>query len=106
MRQSFDSINRDYQLDVKISGEAFFTPPGNFSKLVENAVSDVTGKTPELNTSGGISDARFIRHFCPVAEFGLVGATMHKTDESVAIEDLEALTEIYLRVLDRYFQTS
>ena len=106
LRQSFDSINRDYQLDVKISGEAFFTPPGNFSKLVENAVSDVTGKTPELNTSGGISDARFIRHFCPVAEFGLVGATMHKTDESVAIEDLEALTEIYLRVLDRYFQTS
>ena len=106
LRKSFDSIDRDYQLDIEISGEAFFTPPGNFSKLVENAVSDVTGKTPELNTSGGISDARFIRHFCPVAEFGLVGATMHKTDESVAIEDLEALTEIYLRVLDRYFQTS
>ncbi|MDP6485258.1 MAG: succinyl-diaminopimelate desuccinylase [Alphaproteobacteria bacterium] len=106
LRKSFDSINGDYQLDIEISGEAFFTPPGDLSKLVENAVSDVTGKTPELNTSGGISDARFIRHFCPVAEFGLVGATMHKTDESVAIEDLEALTEIYFHVLDGYFPAS
>jgi succinyl-diaminopimelate desuccinylase len=106
LRESFDSAGADYQLDIEISGESFFTPPGDFSKLIENAVSSITGKTPELNTSGGISDARFIRYFCPVAEFGLVGATMHKTDESVALEDLEALTEIYLYVLGRYFPAS
>jgi succinyl-diaminopimelate desuccinylase len=106
LRESFDSIDADYQLDIEISGESFLTPPGDFSKLVESAVSGVTGKTPTLNTSGGTSDARFIRHFCPVAEFGLVGATMHKTDESVALEDLEALTEIYLRVLDGFFPAS
>ena len=106
LRESFDSIDADYQLDIEVSGESFLTPPGDFSKLVESAVSGVTGKTPTLNTSGGTSDARFIRHFCPVAEFGLVGATMHKTDESVALEDLEALTEIYLRVLDGFFPAS
>lgn len=106
LRESFDSVGGDYRLEIETSSEAFFTPPGDFSKLVENAVSSVTGKPPELNTSGGTSDARFIRHFCPVAEFGLVGATMHKTDESVALEDLEALTEIYLGVLDGYFPAS
>ena len=106
LRESFDSAGRDYQLDVEISGEPFLTLPGDLSKLVENAVSTVTGKTPQLNTSGGTSDARFIRHFCPVAEFGLVGATMHKTDESVALEDLEALTEIYFHILDGYFPAS
>ncbi|MBL6935463.1 MAG: succinyl-diaminopimelate desuccinylase [Alphaproteobacteria bacterium] len=106
LRENFDSVGADYQLDIEISGEAFLTPPGDFSTLVEDAVSGVTGKTPQLNTSGGTSDARFIRHFCPVAEFGLVGATMHKTDESVALADLEALTEIYLRVLDGYFPAS
>ncbi len=106
LRESFDSAGTDYQLDVEISGEPFLTLPGDLSKLVENAVSTVTGKTPQLNTSGGTSDARFIRHFCPVAEFGLVGATMHKTDESVALEDLEALTEIYFHILDGYFPAS
>ena len=106
LRESFDSVSAEYQLDIEISGEAFLTPPGDFSKLVENAVSGVTGKTPELNTSGGTSDARFIRHFCPVAEFGLVGATMHKTDESVTLDDIGALTEIYLRILDGYFPAS
>ena len=106
LRESFDSTDSDYQLDIEVSGESFLTLPGDFSKLVESAVSGVTGKTPILNTSGGTSDARFIRHFCPVAEFGLVGATMHKTDESVALEDLEALTEIYLRVLDGFFPAS
>ena len=106
LRESFDSADSDYQLDIEVSGESFLTLPGDFSELVESAVSGVTGKTPALNTSGGTSDARFIRHFCPVAEFGLVGATMHKTDESVALEDLEALTEIYLRVLDGFFPAS
>lgn len=88
---------------VKISGEAFFTAPGDFSALVVDAVREATGRTPELSTSGGTSDARFIRRLCPVVEFGLVGATMHKADESVAVADIAALTAIYDGVLRRVF---
>ena len=88
---------------IKISGEAFLTEPGDFSALVAAAVTDVTGLTPELSTSGGTSDARFIRRLCPVVEFGLPGATMHKTDESVAVADIGALTAIYAGVLARVF---
>ncbi|MBC7505867.1 MAG: succinyl-diaminopimelate desuccinylase [Sandarakinorhabdus sp.] len=89
---------------VKISGEAFFTEPGTFSSLVAEAVTDVTGLVPELSTSGGTSDARFIRRLCPVVEFGLPGATMHKADESVALADIAALTAIYDGVLRRVFE--
>ena len=88
---------------VKISGEAFFTEPGAFSALVAAAVTEVTGLEPELSTSGGTSDARFIRRLCPVVEFGLPGATMHKADESVAVADITALTAIYTGVLRRVF---
>ncbi len=92
-----------YELDVHISGESFVTPPGAFSDLVANAVKTVTGKTPELSTSGGTSDARFIKDVCPVCEFGMVGLTMHKADERASLADLTSLTEIYRRVLDGYF---
>jgi succinyl-diaminopimelate desuccinylase len=88
---------------VAISGEAFFTEPGDFSALVVNAVQSVTGTAPELSTSGGTSDARFIRRLCPVVEFGLPGATMHKADESVAVADVTALAAIYDGVLQRVF---
>lgn len=88
---------------VAISGEAFFTEPGDFSALVVDAVQSVTGTTPELSTSGGTSDARFIRRLCPVVEFGLPGATMHKADESVAVADVTALAAIYDGVLQRAF---
>ena len=88
---------------VKISGEAFFTEPGTFSALVVDAVHAVTGRAPALSTSGGTSDARFIRRLCPVVEFGLVGATMHKADESVAVADIAALVAIYDGVLQRVF---
>jgi succinyl-diaminopimelate desuccinylase len=88
---------------VKISGEAFLTEPGDFSALVVDAVRETTGHTPELSTSGGTSDARFIRRLCPVVEFGLPGATMHKVDESVAVADIAALTAIYDGVLRRVF---
>ena len=91
-----------YELNVQISGEAFVTPPGEFSDLVASAVKDVTGKTPDLSTSGGTSDARFIKDVCPVCEFGMVGLTMHKADERASIADLESLTEIYRRILDGY----
>ncbi|WP_426168143.1 succinyl-diaminopimelate desuccinylase [Sandarakinorhabdus sp. DWP1-3-1] len=86
---------------VKISGEAFLTEPGAFSADIAAAVTAVTGLVPELSTSGGTSDARFIRRLCPVVEFGLPGATMHKTDESVAVADLAALADIYAGVLER-----
>ncbi len=81
-----------------ISGEPFLTPPGAFSDLVARAVEAETGMTPELSTSGGTSDARFLRYLCPVIEFGLLNATMHRLDEAVALDDLEALARIYRRI--------
>jgi succinyl-diaminopimelate desuccinylase len=88
-------------LEARISGEAFFTPPGAFSTLVSEAILGVTGVTPELSTSGGTSDARFLSRLCPVVEFGLPNATMHKLDEAVALADLFALTDIYVEILRR-----
>lgn len=82
-----------------ISGEPFLTPPGEFSALVAAAVKAETGLDPEPSTTGGTSDARFLRALCPVLEFGLVNATMHKRDEAVAVQDLEMLARIYARVL-------
>lgn len=81
-----------------ISGEPFLTEPGAFSKLVSAAVEAETGIRPELSTSGGTSDARFLRSVCPVIEFGLCNATMHKRDEAVAIPDLDVLARIYARI--------
>ena len=81
-----------------ISGEAFVTPPGAFSALVIAAVAAETGLEPELSTTGGTSDARFLKDLCPVIEFGLPNATMHKRDEAVAIADLATLARIYRRV--------
>ena len=92
-----------YELEVAVSGEAFFTPPGSFSALLSDAVRRATGREPELSTAGGTSDARFIKDFCPVAEFGLVGRTMHKVDERTAVADVRTLADIYAAVLDGYF---
>jgi succinyl-diaminopimelate desuccinylase len=88
---------------TRISGESFVTPPGPLSDLVSRAVEAETGRRPELSTSGGTSDARFIRAHCPVVELGLVGTTMHQVDESVATADIEGLARIYGRILDGYF---
>ncbi len=85
-------------LTAMISGEAFFTPPGELSAAIAEAVEAVTGIRPEPSTTGGTSDARFLTKICPVVEFGLCNATMHKLDEAVAVADLETLTEIYRRV--------
>jgi succinyl-diaminopimelate desuccinylase len=82
---------------------AFLTKPGPFTDLVAKAVSDVTGRKPSLSTGGGTSDARFIRHACPVVELGLVNATIHAVNERVAVDDLEALSLIYERALELYF---
>ena len=90
-------------LTVRISGEAFLTEPGDLSATVAAAILHVTGITPELSTSGGTSDARFIRSVCPVVEFGLVGATMHQIGEAVRAADIATLTEIYASVITRIF---
>lgn len=81
-----------------ISGEPFLTPPGEFSQMIADAVEAETGLVPEASTSGGTSDARFLRAVCPVIEFGLCNATMHKRDEAVALADLDALGRIYARI--------
>lgn len=91
------------QVRASISGESFLTQPGDFSAMVQAAIADVTGQAPELSTSGGTSDARFITNYCPVLECGLVGQTMHKVDEAVAVEDIHQLTRIYAGLLQRYF---
>ena len=82
-----------------VSGEPFLTPPGEFSAIIANAVKAETGVDPEPSTTGGTSDARFLRAVCPVIEFGLVNATMHKRDEAVAVEDLRVLARIYTRIV-------
>jgi succinyl-diaminopimelate desuccinylase len=87
-------------IEAKISGESFLTQPGEFSALISTAILAETGIEPELSTSGGTSDARFLSALCPVVEFGLLNATMHKLDEAVAIPDLEQLCAIYGRILD------
>lgn len=85
------------------NADVFVTKPGPFVDMVSDAIAEVTGRQPELSTSGGTSDARFIKDYCPVVEFGLVNATMHKIDECVATADLVALTAVYRRIIDRYF---
>lgn len=85
----------------KVSGEAFLTEPGAFSTLLSAAIVGATGVTPELSTTGGTSDARFLSKLCPVVEFGLINATMHKIDEAVAVADLLTLTDIYEDVIAR-----
>ena len=90
-------------LRTRLTGNAFITEPGPFVDVCAAAVSDVTGQAPDLSTTGGISDARFIRQLCPVVELGLVGATMHAVDECAAVDDITALTRIYGRLIERYF---
>ena len=88
----------------QISGEAFLTEPGPFTDVVAAAVQDVTGAAPELSTTGGTSDARFIRALCPVVELGLVGKTMHQVDERAPVAEIEKLQAVYGRLIARYFE--
>lgn len=90
-------------LEARISGEAFLTPPGPLSELVAGAVEAVTGRVPAPSTTGGTSDARFVKAHCPVVEFGLVGHRMHQVDERVRVEEIGVLKEIYGRMLADYF---
>jgi succinyl-diaminopimelate desuccinylase len=103
IKQKFDAVGGRYTVDYHISGESFLVPPGEVSDLLSTAIKRVTGRTPDLTTTGGTSDARFIHHFCPVAEFGLFGLTMHKVDERVPVADIAQLTDIYAAALELYF---
>ena len=99
-RQGFDGT---VEAEIRISGESFLTPPGKLTDILQDAAERVLGRRPELSTSGGTSDARFITNYAPVAEFGLVGATMHQVNERVDVADIETLTAIYKDVLQSYF---
>jgi succinyl-diaminopimelate desuccinylase len=104
LRRRLDSVGMKFSLEFEpCNAPAFLTTPDAFTKLVADAVERKTGRRPALSTSGGTSDARFIRAYCPVVEFGLVGATAHMVDEHVPIAEIEALTEIYAAILEDYF---
>jgi succinyl-diaminopimelate desuccinylase len=90
-----------FDFSATISGEAFLTQPGEFSAALAASVHAITSVTPKLDTGGGTSDARFIARYCPVAEFGLISATIHKVDECVAVADLRQLAAIYADLLRR-----
>ena len=104
LRAHFDSVGGNYTLETACSSNAFITEPGELSEDLVSAVKDVVGTHPEMSTTGGTSDARFIRKFCPVIEFGVVGKTMHKLNEHVEVKDVELLTDIYTELLDRFFK--
>ena len=108
LKDEIEKVSAEYgikfETDFKISGESFITPPGELSDLISEAVKKELGVTPKLSTTGGTSDARFIKDMCPVTEFGLVGKTMHAVDEKVETKQINQLKEIYYRILEAYFE--
>ncbi|MEQ8896383.1 MAG: succinyl-diaminopimelate desuccinylase [Roseovarius sp.] len=107
MQREMDRVADEFgvtgEMAVKVSGESFITPPGPLSEMVAKAVEAETGVAPVLSTTGGTSDARFVKDHCPVVEFGLVGQTMHQVDERVEVEQIRQLKAIYGRILREYF---
>lgn len=103
IRRRCDLAAVPYEIEFRLSGDSFLTPPGLLSTSVSDAVFARLGRRPELSTTGGTSDARFIKDYCPVVEMGLVGATMHKVNERVAVSEIHALTDIYQDVMRRLF---
>lgn len=101
-----EGFNGTVTVRSQISGEAFLTEPGPFVDTVAGAIRDVTGVDPDRSTTGGTSDARFIRSLCPVVEFGLVGATMHGIDERVPVDEIRQLTAVYEAIIERYFASA
>lgn len=102
LRARLDASGGDYRLEAHDGAEAFLTPPGPFTDLLQALIERELSVVPELSTSGGTSDARFLKGVCPVVEFGLVGATIHQVDERVPVADLEALTRVYHALLARF----
>ncbi len=108
IRELLDSVaasrGANYDLRVLKNSEPFLTPEGDFSHLVAGSIEKHLGRRPEMSTTGGTSDARYIKNYSPVVEFGLVGQTMHKADECVALEDIHSLADIYTSILEGYFK--
>lgn len=98
-----EDVGGEFSLDIDVSGDAFLTPEGHLSELVTGSIKQVTGLDAELSTAGGTSDARFIKNYCPVIEFGLINKTIHKVNECVRIDDLLTLRDIYSNILTGYF---
>ena len=106
IREIVEAAAGDTKIEIDFSpcnARAFLTKPGDFTRLLAAAIEDVTGVRPELSTSGGTSDARFIVNYCEVVEFGLLNETIHAVDENAAVADIEALTAVYLRLIESYF---
>ncbi|OUS12075.1 succinyl-diaminopimelate desuccinylase [Rhodospirillales bacterium 47_12_T64] len=105
VRERLHRADFDYDLQIRVSGESFICPPGPFSELINKSIEEITGITAELGTSGGTSDARFIKDYATVAEFGLLNATAHKVDEHCGVQELDDLSRIYEVMLKGYFKT-
>jgi succinyl-diaminopimelate desuccinylase len=99
---SYDKDSFSWELNTELSGSPFITEPDNFIEIVASTIKENTGIEPELSTSGVTSDARFIKDICNVVEFGLVGKNMHQIDESISLNDLESLTQIYYNIIKKY----
>jgi succinyl-diaminopimelate desuccinylase len=106
LRARLDTVGTEYRLETSGGSEAFLTTPGAFTDLLEALIERELGVLPELSTTGGTSDARFIKEVCPVVEFGLVGETIHQVNERVAIADLEALTRVYQALIESYVRAA
>jgi succinyl-diaminopimelate desuccinylase len=106
LRARLDTVGTEYRLETSGGSEAFLTTPGAFTDLLEALIERELGVLPELSTTGGTSDARFIKEVCPVVEFGLVGETIHQVNERVAITDLEALTRVYQALIESYVRAA
>ncbi|MCL4158776.1 UNVERIFIED_CONTAM: hypothetical protein GTU68_020916 [Idotea baltica] len=103
MNEAADGTGVALSMETKVSGESFITEPGQLSDIISTAVLAETGVKPELSTTGGTSDARFVCKMCPVVEFGLVGKTLHKINEHVEVEDIHTLTRTYRRIIEDWF---
>ena len=104
LEEHFNRVGGKWEAHWKTTAHPFVTPPGQLTEMIAEAAEKIVGRRPELLTNGGTSDARFITTICPVAEFGLVGKTMHKIDEQVAVEDIDALTDVYTHILHSFFE--
>ena len=103
--ERLNAAGDNFDLDIKVSGDSFLTPPGLLSDVMSRAVTKITGLSPQLSTSGGTSDARFIKDHAAVAEFGLMNTTAHKVDECARVDDIENLAAIYYQMISGYFQS-
>ena len=104
IKKEFNKVGLKYKLETYVSGNAFLTKPGKFSELIKKCIKKITRRTPKYTTTGGTSDARFIKDYTNVVEFGLVGETMHTNNERVSLKDLKDLTKIYKLILEEYFK--